>query len=368
MTDVAASLASALAAYAEGQAQQGCEQLSQVIAAEPMYGNVAGLITPVRNYAGQLLAQRSNPVDAARFIETFLAHLPPSVETLQNFRASEMAGVWLDVAFYAYARGEMHVVRQAIGQVLRYQPGYLLNRGVLSIGVEAWLGQRVAATFRDAKPRAFQKRITLWRRPVLIERYFASHTELKLHVGCGGFLLPGWLNSDLSPLNRGGVLYIDATERLPFADASLDFVYSEHFIEHLPYRQGRFFVEECQRVLKPGGVCRLATPKLEFLIELYQNQAAPLEAYARDSFDKWVGGDLYSRALVINNFFHNWGHQCIYDHSTLTQLLTLSGFKTVVACEVGESEHAALQNLEHHHSLTTPEFNRLETQVVEATK
>tara|TARA_B110001452_G_C15111749_1_gene387524 strand:- start:295 stop:732 length:438 start_codon:yes stop_codon:yes gene_type:complete len=50
--------------------------------------------------------------------------------------------------------------------------------------------------------------------------------------------------------------------RLPFADASVLFVYSEHMLEHLPPAAGVSLLRESWRVLAPGGLLRIVTPDL----------------------------------------------------------------------------------------------------------
>ncbi|GHU06730.1 hypothetical protein FACS1894158_14070 [Betaproteobacteria bacterium] len=47
---------------------------------------------------------------------------------------------------------------------------------------------------------------------------------------------------------------------LPFSDRSYGLVYCEHFIEHLDRREGMRLLREIRRVLKPGGILRLAMP------------------------------------------------------------------------------------------------------------
>src|SRR5689334_20997101 len=64
-----------------------------------------------------------------------------------------------------------------------------------------------------------------------IERYFRLHPSRKLHLGASDKLLPGWLNSDLEP-SAPECIFLDATTTFPFADASLDYVFCEHFVEH----------------------------------------------------------------------------------------------------------------------------------------
>ena len=106
----------------------------------------------------------------------------------------------------------------------------------------------------------------------IVRRYLAQGLELqepKLHVGCGGHVLDGWLNADLRP-HSAHVLRMDATRRFPFPDNVFAYVYSEHVIEHLPFDAGAIMLGECFRVLAPGGKMRVATPDLAFLTALHR--------------------------------------------------------------------------------------------------
>lgn len=49
---------------------------------------------------------------------------------------------------------------------------------------------------------------------------------------------------------------------LPFDDGEVDFICSEHFFEHLLLADAAILMEECARVLRPGGVIRVACPDL----------------------------------------------------------------------------------------------------------
>ena len=62
---------------------------------------------------------------------------------------------------------------------------------------------------------------------------------------------------------------MDAGEPFPILDNTIDYVYSEHLFEHLTYKQAKNMLKESYRVLKENGVIRIATPNLQFLIDLY---------------------------------------------------------------------------------------------------
>ena len=69
------------------------------------------------------------------------------------------------------------------------------------------------------------------------------------------------------------VYQLDVTKPFPFQSGIFDAVFSERMIEHIPYLAGRSTLQECFRVLKAGGMIRISTPNLHFLIDLYDHPA-----------------------------------------------------------------------------------------------
>jgi SAM-dependent methyltransferase len=72
----------------------------------------------------------------------------------------------------------------------------------------------------------------------------------------------------------------DITKGLPFADNHFDGVYHSHVLEHLEPSDGEKLLDECYRVLRPGGVLRIVVPNLEQIATLYLNYHR--EAWAGD--------------------------------------------------------------------------------------
>ncbi len=68
-----------------------------------------------------------------------------------------------------------------------------------------------------------------------------SDNPVKLHIACGRNYLDGWVNIDNNPKAQADI-HLDITkEGLPFPDGSVDYIFNEHFIEHLSYEEGLFF-------------------------------------------------------------------------------------------------------------------------------
>ena len=200
-----------------------------------------------------------------------------------------------------------------------------------------------------------------------IKQYLKTAKVPKLQIGFGNNPLAGWLNTGISFVESKNGAYMDAGQPFPLPDASFDFVFSEHLFEHLTYPQAQNMLKESYRILKPGGVIRIATPDLRFLLGLYQDPEKPLHkeyiAYSAKN-----GGLPPTAVFVINRFHTAWGHQIIYDKETLSEALLQAGFKNICSCEVGKSEHGALTGVEGHQKALPAEYNRLETMILEATK
>jgi predicted SAM-dependent methyltransferase len=202
----------------------------------------------------------------------------------------------------------------------------------------------------------------------IIGRYLSTRVIRKLHIGCGDHLLEGWLNADLFP-RSADVLHLDSTEPFPFDDEQLDYIFSEHMIEHISYAQGLQMLSECHRVLKKNGRIRISTPSLAFLIDLYRANESGLQA----EYIRWATGQFVKSApcshatFVINNFVRDWGHQFIYDEEILSASLRTAGFSEITRHELNQSEHEALRNLENEERMPQG-FLRLETMTLEATK
>jgi len=76
--------------------------------------------------------------------------------------------------------------------------------------------------------------------------------DLRLNLGCGRDIRPGWVNIDCAPLpGVDHVTDFDAKPVLPFDDSSVSRSEGSHVIEHL--RDPLPFMAELWRVTEPGG-------------------------------------------------------------------------------------------------------------------
>lgn len=145
---------------------------------------------------------------------------------------------------------------------------------------------------------------------------------MKLHLGCGKNIKEGWANLDRNTTH--GATYWKAPT-LPFNDDSVDFVYSEHFIEHLFREDCDFLFQEVRRVLRPGCTFRVSTPSIKTIIHDY------LKMDSDDDFTRHeqVGFKYKTPAEFINRSFRDWDHLFIYDGSELLNVALYAGFTNI---------------------------------------
>lgn len=208
--------------------------------------------------------------------------------------------------------------------------------------------------------------------PEQVFEYLANPGPHKLELGAGGNGKPGWLSTDLAEHeNPNGTFThgLDVRSPFPIKEHTFDYIYSEHMIEHLDFRSGVFMLKQCFRILKAGGVMRIVTPSIEFLLKvLSPNRSSFEQTYVDWSVQNFVPEAFaYTDAFFLNNFMRAWGHRFIFDQKTLRYALEQAGFQRIADCEIGASEHPALSNLEFQERLPTG-FLALESMILEATK
>ena len=200
--------------------------------------------------------------------------------------------------------------------------------------------------------------------------YLAQNMVGKLQLGAGMNAIDGWFNTDLMP-RRFEIVPLDAGKSFPLPDSAFQFAFSEHQIELLSFDDARSMLKECYRVLKPGGTVRIATPSLDVLVALCSSE----KTGDQQKYIEWVTDQFlpdvneYRDTIVVNNAFHGWGHQFIYDFATLGDSMSQAGFVDVTQYPPGASDKPDLQDLESHgRAVGNEAMNRFETMVLEGTK
>lgn len=174
-----------------------------------------------------------------------------------------------------------------------------------------------------------------------------SSNTINLSIGCGHVRFPGWTHVDINASYKPDIVQ-DILQGLPFEENSVDFIHSEHFIEHFTAQDGVKIFTECFRVLKPGGVVRTATFCLDKMMEICRpdNPNWRKEAFLKEARLEWVK----TRAEIINISFRAWEHKYVYNPEEMIRRLGEAGFTKTNVCEKGQSTYEALKNLEHMYS------------------
>jgi len=139
----------------------------------------------------------------------------------------------------------------------------------------------------------------------------------------------GWENVDIIDLSDfakvNGYIFrqLDVRKGLPYDDNSVDLIFSSHLIEHLTYNEALKLLKECNRVLRDGGVLRIATPHAKFLMKDYLN--GKIRQYA--CINKGVEEAETDLDALIHLLFS--GHKSLYDYSKLYNMLKKAGFSKV---------------------------------------
>jgi len=166
---------------------------------------------------------------------------------------------------------------------------------------------------------------------------------VKLNIGCGPNFFPfdGWINYDKedfttyaewlrnadpswTPGNQKNLVnYIQGGGAIDFrkqdlragfpqhADGSVDAIYLGQMIEHInPMCEAPKFIGECRRMLRPGGVLRIATPDLELLINAYNN--GEMGRFSSEQPEFYTSMDAGSQLAYL--MFGSAGEKCTWDN------------------------------------------------------
>lgn len=151
----------------------------------------------------------------------------------------------------------------------------------------------------------------------------------RINIGCGKFPRAGWINLD-NKVRPGVDCVADLRGDLPFPEASVDYAVAIHVLPHirldaLPAALGRI-----RRILKPGGVLRLALPDLEKAIEAYRRGDLGYFGIP-DAQWKSLGAKLVARIVWHNDL------QTPFTYDLAAEALDKGGFAGAVRCRFRET-------------------------------
>ena len=136
---------------------------------------------------------------------------------------------------------------------------------------------------------------------------------IKLNLGCGHTNFgPDWDNIDI--IEEPHIKSHDIT-KLPYADNSVDVIYSSHTLEYFDRDRAIEVLREWYRVLKVGGKIYLSVPDFDALSLAYQEKKMPLHKLL---------GPLYGKMSSKENIIY---HKTVWDYQSLGEYLRIAGFR-----------------------------------------
>lgn len=152
--------------------------------------------------------------------------------------------------------------------------------------------------------------------------------SIKLNLGCGSDLKPGYVNVDKFASHPDIVLA--ELPHVPFEDATVQEVVLSHVLEHFGFKDGEILCREIYRVLEVGGTAHIEVPDLQWCLAQFLGAPEP-GFYTDPTYDystqhRW---GLYAQAIWgdqhNDGLYHKWG----YTAHRLLHLLHHVGFTDV---------------------------------------
>lgn len=157
---------------------------------------------------------------------------------------------------------------------------------------------------------------------------------MKLHIGCGARDFgPEWVHIDGADYPH--VSFHDIT-KLDFPDDTVDLIYASHVIEYFDREEIIPILQEWKRVLKTGGILRIAVPDFTAMTALYVT-GEPLKSFL---------GPLYGKMQMGDKTIY---HKTVYDFPSLALLILNSGFKSARKYDWQQTDHAGFDDHSQAH-------------------
>jgi len=151
---------------------------------------------------------------------------------------------------------------------------------------------------------------------------------MKLHIGCGNVILPGWINLDIE--NLPGIYIQDDVRTLnKIADESCDIIYASHVLEHVGRHEFETVLKTWNKKLKMNGILRLAVPDFEKAVLWYMQTKQILDIVGLVSGGQKTKFDY---------------HQMIFDRKMLTDALKKCGFGNIREWDWRKVDHGRIDD------------------------
>jgi predicted SAM-dependent methyltransferase len=193
-------------------------------------------------------------------------------------------------------------------------------KAILPVGMRVSLRERWRTTVTDVLRPWEQRRA---------RRIAQRQSAVRLHLGSGYLHKDGWVNVDLAVMPTPTELRWNLVHPMPFEPNTVDAVFHEHLLEHIPAEHALSLLKDSYRVLRSGGILRIGVPDAG--------------AYAR-SYVSGGRGMIESQRpgrptamLALQELFYRYNHRTMFDGETLTLFCRAAGFDEARVMTFGES-------------------------------
>jgi len=153
---------------------------------------------------------------------------------------------------------------------------------------------------------------------------------MKLHLGCGKRNFgPDWVHIDGGDFSH---LHSHDITKLPFENNSVDLIYSSHVLEYFDREEVTNVLKEWYRVLKIGGMLRVAVPDFKMMTTKYLIDGCELDLFLGPLYGKWSMG---------NKTIY---HKTAYDFLSLKRVLQSNGFRGIQEYDWRNTEHSHIDD------------------------
>ena len=162
-----------------------------------------------------------------------------------------------------------------------------------------------------------------------ISSFLNEQKPILLEVGAGSKKgINGWTTIDME--GNCDILW-DLRKGIPFPNESVSKIYSSHFFEHLTFKEGQIFLDECLRVLIPGGTFSICVPNARIYIEAYLNDSESLSILDRSKFCRYEPAYNNTSKIDYVNYtaYMDGLHKYMFDKENLICILKAKGMNNV---------------------------------------
>lgn len=143
-------------------------------------------------------------------------------------------------------------------------------------------------------------------------------------IGCGDRKVEGAFGVDFRPIPGVVDLVADVStldialwreqRGLPLCDALI----ARHVLEHFPYRDSARILARWVGLLRPGGVCRIEVPRMDFIARHWFDRPGNLE------WQRWLINMAYGEEDYVGNF-----HMTLFSPELLKDVMERAGLAQV---------------------------------------